>query len=156
MLVIIQFCYCLDVEVVLLLVLGMEQKFFLVCFLSCSGLGYKCIEQGWIVLSVLIIVDEDFNVWVEVVNVFVSYGVEWVWFLLCLVFEFDVVWLVCCSILFVLVEQLEIDFIWLLELVIMVIVDVDVIVRVSGVEIFSCIVCEGVSDFIGVKVRGLL
>ena len=54
--------HCTDAEAVPLLVLGTEQKPFLVRSLSCSGLGYKRTEQGWTVLSALITADEDPNV----------------------------------------------------------------------------------------------
>ena len=56
---------CTDAEAVPLLVLGTEQKPFLVRSLSCSGLGYKRTEQGWTVLSELISADEDPNVRAE-------------------------------------------------------------------------------------------
>ena len=46
-----QLRHCSEAEAVPLLVLGTEQKPFLVRSLSCSGLGYKRTEQGWAVLS---------------------------------------------------------------------------------------------------------
>ena len=42
-----------DDAAVPLLVLGTQQKPFLVRSLSCSGLGYKRNEQGWSVLSLM-------------------------------------------------------------------------------------------------------
>ena len=42
-----QLRFCDAVDAVPLLVLGTEQKPFLVRSLSCSGLGYKRTEQGW-------------------------------------------------------------------------------------------------------------
>ena len=72
-----------DDEAVPLLVLGTEQKPFLVRSLSCSGLGYKRNEQGWTVLSALITADEDPNVRAEAANALASYGVERAWPLLC-------------------------------------------------------------------------
>ena len=145
-----------DAEAVPLLVLGTEQKPFLVRSLSCSGLGYKRTEQGWTVLSELITADEDPNVRAEAANALASYGVERAWPLLRSTFEADAAWLVRCSILSALAEQPEIDLTWLLELATMAIADVDAIVRVSGAEILSRIVREGGSDSIGVKARGLL
>ena len=54
-----QLRFCSDEEAVPLLVLGTEQKPFLVRSLSCSGLGYKRTEPGWQVLSRLLVDDED-------------------------------------------------------------------------------------------------
>ncbi len=77
-----QLRHCSDAEAVPLLVLGTEQKPFLVRSLSCSGLGYKRTEQGWDVLSALITADEDPNVRAEAANAMASYGVERAWPLL--------------------------------------------------------------------------
>ena len=55
-----------------------------------------------------------------------------------------------------LAEQPDIDLTWLLELATMAIADADAIVRVSGAEILSRIVRDGVNDPIGAKARGLL
>ena len=148
--------HCSDAEAVPLLVLGTEQKPFLVRSLSCSGLGYKRTEQGWAVLSTLITADEDPNVRAEAANALASYGVERAWPLLRSVFEADAAWLVRCSILSALAEQPEIDLTWLLELATMAIADADAIVRVSGAEILSRIVREGADAPIGAKARGLL
>ena len=74
-----QLRHCSDAEAVPLLVLGTEQKPFLVRSLSCSGLGYKRTEQGWTVLSALITADEDPNVRAEAANALASYGVERAW-----------------------------------------------------------------------------
>ncbi len=135
--------HCSDAEAVPLLVLGTEQKPFLVRSLSCSGLGYKRTEQGWTVLSALITADEDPNVRAEAANALASYGVERAWPLLRSAFEADAAWLVRCSILSALAEQPDIDLAWLLELATMAIADADGTVRVSGAEILSRIVREG-------------
>ena len=137
-----QLRHCSDAEAVPLLVLGTEQKPFLVRSLSCSGLGYKRTEQGWDVLSALLIVDEDPNVRAEAANALASYGVERAWPLLRSAFANDDAWLVRCSILSALAEQPEMDLTWLLELASMAITDADGMVRVSGAEIFGRIVRE--------------
>ena len=151
-----QLRHCSDADAVPLLVLGTEQKPFLVRSLSCSGLGYKRTEQGWAVLSELITADEDPNVRAEAANSLASYGVERAWPLLLSAFEADKAWLVRCSILSALAEQPEIDLTWLLELATMAIADADAIVRVSGAEILSRIVREAATASIGAKARGLL
>ena len=87
-----------DAEAVPLLVLGTEQKPFLVRSLSCSGLGYKRTEQGWDVLSRLLVSDQDSNVRAEAANL-ASYGVERAWPFLQQAFAADDAWLVRCSIL---------------------------------------------------------
>ena len=94
-----------DDEAVPLLVLGTEQKPFLVRSLSCSGLGYKRNEQGWTVLNALITADEDPNVRAEAANALASYGVERAWPLLRAAFAADDACLVRCSILSALAEQ---------------------------------------------------
>ena len=147
---------CSDAEAVPLLVLGTEQKPFLVRSLSCSGLGYKRTEQGWAVLSELITADEDPNVRAEAANSLASYGVERAWPLLLSAFEADNAWLVRCSILSALAEQPGIDLGWLLELATLAIADADGIVRVSGAEILSRIVREGGNDPIALQARSLL
>ena len=81
--------HCSDSEAVPLLVLGTQQKPFLVRSLSCSGLGYKRTEQGWTVLSALITADEDPNVRAEAANALASYGVQRAWPLLRSAFEAD-------------------------------------------------------------------
>ena len=151
-----QLRHCTDSEAVPLLVLGTEQKPFLVRSLSCSGLGYKRTEQGWSVLSVLVTDDEDPNVRAEAANALASYGVERAWPLLRSTFEADGAWLVRCSILSALAEQPEIDLTWLLELATIAITDADGMVRVSGAEILSRIVREGTTQPIGAQARGLL
>ena len=148
--------HCSDAEAVPLLVLGTEQKPFLVRSLSCSGLGYKRTEQGWTVLSALITADEDPNVRAEAANALASYGVDRAWPLLRSAFEADAAWLVRCSILSALAEQPAIDLGWLLELATMAIADADAIVRVSGAEILSRIVREGGAYPSAVQARGLL
>ena len=74
-----QLRHCSEAEAVPLLVLGTEQKPFLVRSLSCSGLGYKRTEQGWTVLHALVTADEDPNVRAEAANALVNYGVEQAW-----------------------------------------------------------------------------
>ena len=151
-----QLRHCSDAEAVPLLVLGTQQKPFLVRSLSCSGLGYKRTEEGWTVLSALITADEDPNVRAEAANALASYGVERAWPLLHSAFEDDDAWLVRCSILSALAEQPTIDLKWLLELATMAITDPDGTVRVSGAEILSRIVREGSQQLIGEQARTLL
>ena len=139
-----------------LLVLGTEQKPFLVRSLSCSGLGYKRTEQGWDVLSRLLGSDEDPNVRAEAANALASYGVERSWPLLQASFSADGAWLVRCSILSALEEQPEIKLTWLLELAQEAITDGDGTVRVSGAEILGRIVRDGINKPIGAEARALL
>ena len=127
-----------DDAAVPLLVLGTEQKPFLVRSLSCSGLGYKRNEQGWAVLRRLLGADEDPNVRAEAANALASYGV------------------VRCSILSALVEQPEIPLAWLLELASMAITDADGTVRVSGAEVLGRLVREGDGQAVGDQARTLL
>ena len=145
-----------DDAAVPLLVLGTEQKPFLVRSLSCSGLGYKRNEQGWSVLSRLLGTDEDPNVRAEAANALASYGVERSWPLLREAFAADDAWLVRCSILSALAEQPDISFSWLLELATMAIADADGTVRVSGAEILGRLVREGDAQGIGDQARKLL
>ena len=145
-----------DDAAVPLLVLGTEQKPFLVRSLSCSGLGYKRNEQGWSVLSRLLGTDEDPNVRAEAANALASYGVERSWPLLREAFAADDAWLVRCSILSALAEQPDIAFRWLLELATMAIADADGTVRVSGAEILGRLVREGDAQGIGDQARKLL
>ena len=151
-----QLRFCEAEDAVPLLVLGTEQKPFLVRSLSCSGLGYKRTEQGWHVLSALITADEDPNVRAEAANALASYGVERSWPLLQAAFSADGAWLVRCSILSALAEQPEIKLSWLLELAHVAITDVDGTVRVSGAEILGRIVRDGISQPIGADARALL
>ena len=151
-----QLRFCDAVDAVPLLVLGTEQKPFLVRSLSCSGLGYKRTEQGWDVLSRLLGADEDPNVRAEAANALASYGVERSWPLLQASFSADGAWLVRCSILSALAEQPEIKLTWLLELAQMAITDADGTVRVSGAEILGRIVRDGISQPIGAEARALL
>ena len=139
-----------------LLVLGTEQKPFLVRSLSCSGLGYKRNEQGWRVLSRLLSADDDPNVRAEAANALASYGVERSWPLLRDAFAADEAWLVRCSILSAFAEQPEIALSWLLELATMAIADADGTVRVSGAEILGRLVREGDGQMIGEQARTLL
>ena len=145
-----------DAEAVPLLVLGTEQKPFLVRSLSCSGLGYKRTEQGWDVLSRLLVSDEDSNVRAEAANALASYGVERAWPFLQQAFAADDAWLVRCSILSVLAEQPEIDLNWLLELASMAITDPDGTVRVSGSEILGRLVRDGAGQPVGDQARLML
>ena len=145
-----------DDAAVPLLVLGTQQKPFLVRSLSCSGLGYKRNEQGWSVLSRLLSADEDPNVRAEAANALASYGVERAWPLLRNAFTTDEAWLVRCSILSALAEQPEIAFEWLLELATMAIADADGTVRVSGAEILGRLVRDGDGQKVGEQARALL
>ena len=151
-----QLRFCDAVDAVPLLVLGTEQKPFLVRSLSCSGLGYKRTEQGWDVLSRLLGSDEDPNVRAEAANALASYGTERSWPLLQATFTADGAWLVRCSILSALAEQPEIKLTWLLELAQMAITDGDGTVRVSGAEILGRIVRDGIAQPIGAEARALL
>ena len=151
-----QLRFCEAEDAVPLLVLGTEQKPFLVRSLSCSGLGYKRTEQGWSVLTRLLTADEDPNVRAEAANALASYGVERSWPLLQASFSADGAWLVRCSILSALAEQPEIKLAWLLELAQMAITDADGTVRVSGAEILGRIVRDGIAQPIGAEARVLL
>jgi HEAT repeat protein len=151
-----QLRFCEAEDAVPLLVLGTEQKPFLVRSLSCSGLGYKRTEQGWGVLTRLLTADEDPNVRAEAANALASYGIERSWPLLQAAFSADGAWLVRCSILSALAEQPEIKLAWLLELAQMAITDADGTVRVSGAEILGRIVRDGISQPIGAEARVLL
>ena len=151
-----QLRFCEAEDAVPLLVLGTEQKPFLVRSLSCSGLGYKRTEQGWDVLTRLLKADEDPNVRAEAANALVSFGVERSWPLLQAAFSADGAWLVRCSILSALAEQPEIKHAWLLELAKLAITDADGTVRVSGAEILGRIVRDGISQPIGAEARALL
>ena len=145
-----------DADAVPLLVLGTEQKPFLVRSLSCSGLGYKRTEQGWEVLSRLLVNDEDPNVRAEAANALASYGVDRAWPLLQHAFAADDAWLVRCSILSALAEQPEINLSWLMELATMAITDADGTVRVSGAEILGRLVRDGAGQAVGDQARALL
>ena len=151
-----QLRFCDAEDAVPLLVLGTEQKPFLVRSLSCSGLGYKRTEQGWDVLKRLLGADEDPNVRAEAANALASYGVERSWPLLQTAFSADGAWLVRCSILSALAEQPEIKLTWLLELAQVAIADGDGTVRVSGAEILGRIVRDGMNEPIGAEARILL
>ena len=151
-----QLRFCEAEDAVPLLVLGTEQKPFLVRSLSCSGLGYKRTEQGWDVLTRLLTADEDPNVRAEAANALASYGVERSWPLLQAAFSADGAWLVRCSILSALAEQPEIKLSWLLELAQVAITDADGTVRVSGAEILGRIVRDGIDQLIGADARALL
>ena len=142
--------------VVPLLILGTEQTAFVVRSLSCSGLGMRRNEEGWAVLSRLVVDDPDANVRAEAANALASYGVERSWPLLRDAFAADAAWLVRCSILSALAEQPEIPLSWLLELASMAITDADGTVRVSGAEVLGRLVREGDGQAIGDQARTLL
>ena len=145
-----------DSVVIPLLILGSEQQAFLVRSLSCSGLGYRRNEQGWQVLSRLLLVDDDPNVRAEAANALASYGVERSWPLLRDSFAKDGAWLVRCSILSALAEQPDINPAWLLDLGKQAIADADGTVRVSGAEILARVVREQAGDANGSEARALL
>ena len=145
-----------DSVVIPLLILGSKQQAFLVRSLSCSGLGYRRNEQGWQVLSQLLLVDDDPNVRAEAANALASYGVERSWPLLRDSFAKDGAWLVRCSILSALAEQPEINPAWLLDLGKQAIADADGTVRVSGAEILARVVREQAGDANGSEARALL
>ena len=151
-----QLRFCDAEDAVPLLVLGSEQKPFLVRSLSCSGLGYKRTEQGWDVLTRLLGADDDPNVRAEAANSLASYGVERSWPLLQAAFSSDAAWLVRCSILSALAEQPGIKLTWLLELAQVAITDGDGTVLVSGAEILGRVVRDGIHEPISAKARALL
>ena len=151
-----QLRFCDADDAVPLLVLGTEQKPFLVRSLSCSGLGYKRTEQGWDVLTRLLTADEDPNVRAEAANALASYGVDRAWPLLQNAYAADDAWLVRCSILSALAEQPEINLSWLMELATMAIADPDGTVRVSGAEILGRLVRDGSGQPVGEQARSLL
>ena len=126
--------------VVPLLILGTEQTAFVMRSLSCSGLGMRRNEQGWVVLERLVAADEDANVRAEAANALASYGIQRSWPLLRERFVADDAWLVRCSILSALAEQPEIDPAWLLDLAQLAIADADGTVRVGGAEILGRLV----------------
>ena len=128
--------------VVPLLILGTEQTAFVVRSLSCSGLGMRRNEQGWVVLERLVAADEDANVRAEAANALASYGIQRSWPLLRERFVADDAWLVRCSILSALAEQPAIDPAWLLDLAQLAIADADGTVRVGGAEILGRLVHE--------------
>ena len=129
-------------QAVPLLLLGLEQSMFMVRSLSCAGLGVKQNEAGWQALVAAMQGDEDANVRAEAANSLVSYSLERAWPLLRDGFAADQQWLVRCSILSALAEQLAIDPAWLLELASMAITDADGTVRVGGAEILARLVRE--------------
>ena len=145
-----------DSVVIPLLILGSKQQAFLVRSLSCSGLGYRRNEQGWLVLSRLLLVDDDPNVRAEAANALASYGVERSWPLLRDSFAKDGAWLVRCSILSALAEQPDINPAWLLDLGKQAIADADGTVRVSGAEILARVVREQAGNPHGSEARALL
>ena len=151
-----QLRFCEAEDAVPLLVLGTEQKPFLVRSLSCSGLGYKRTEQGWGVLTRLLTAEDWPHVRAQAGNALSRCGVErsrpWLpWS-----FSSDAAWVVRCSMLEALAEQPEIKLTWLLELAQMAMTDADGTVRVSGAEILGRIVRDGIAQPIGAEARVLL
>jgi HEAT repeat protein len=136
-----------DAVVVPLLILGTEQEAFLVRSLSCSGLGVRRNEDGWVVLCRLLRDDEDANVRAEAANSLASFGVARAWPLLKDSFLADHAWLVRCSILAALAEQPAMQPSWLLQLARQAIADADGTVRVGGAEILGRLVRDcGLGD----------
>lgn len=125
------------VEAIPLLLLGLEQRPFIIRSLACAGLGVKRSEQGWQALSTALRGDEDANVRAEAANSLANYGVVRAWPLLRQAFAADGQWLVRCSILSALAEQPEMAAAWLLELARMALADGDGTVRVGGCEILG-------------------
>ena len=128
--------------VVPLLILGTEQTAFVVRSLSCSGLGMRRNEEGWAVLSRLVVDDPDANVRAEAANALASFGIERSWPLLHQRFEVDHAWLVRCSILSALAEQPGGINRRLLQIAEIAIADADGTVRVGGAEILGRLVQE--------------
>lgn len=124
-------------EAIPLLLLGLEQRPFIIRSLACAGLGVKRSEQGWQALSAALRGDEDANVRAEAANSLANYGVVRAWPLLREAFAADGQWLVRCSILSALAEQPEMAAAWLLELARMALADSDGTVRVGGCEILG-------------------
>lgn len=139
-----------------LLLLGLEQKEFMVRSLSCAGLGVKQSEQGWQALVGALQSDDDANVRAEAANSLVSYSVERAWPLVRDAFAADGQWLVRCSILAALAEQGEIEAAWLMELAGMAIADGDGTVRVGGAEILGRLVADGVDPALTNQARTAL
>ncbi len=149
----IQLRFVTPEEAVPLLVLGTQQELFLVRSFSCSGLGEKRTEEGWRVLSRLLVEDSDANVRAQAANALASYGVERSWPLLRDSFIADDSWLVRCSIMSALAEQPSIALTWLLELANFAVVDQDGTVRVSGAELLVRVLREGPADGSGGEAR---
>jgi len=139
-----------------LLLLGLEQKEFMVRSLSCAGLGVKQSEQGWQALVGALQSDDDANVRAEAANSLVSYSVERAWPLVRDAFAADGQWLVRCSILAALAEQDEIEAAWLMELAEMAIADGDGTVRVGGAEILGRLVADGLDPALTNQARTAL
>ena len=139
-----------------LLLLGLEQKEFMVRSLSCAGLGVKQSEQGWQALVGALQSDDDANVRAEAANSLVSYSVERAWPLVRDAFAADGQWLVRCSILAALAEQDEIEAAWLMELAGMAIADNDGTVRVGGAEILGRLVADGLDPALTNQARTAL
>lgn len=133
----------LDVEeAVPLLLLGLEQRLFMVRSLACAGLGVKRNEAGWQALARILQFDDDANVRAEAANALAFFGVERAWPLLIQAFRRDGGWLVRCSILSALAELPDISAEWLLELAQQAVIDSDGTVRVGGAEVLGRLVRE--------------
>jgi len=134
---------CAEAEAIPLLLLGLEQRSFVVRSLACAGLGVKRGEAGWQALTTSLRQDDDANVRAEAANSLASYGVVRAWPLLREAFAADDQWLVRCSILSALAEQAEMAPEWLLELALMALADGDGTVRVGGCEILGRLLRQG-------------
>ena len=132
-----------EAEAVPLLLLGLEQRPFIVRSLACAGLGVKRNEAGWQALVQALQHDEDANVRAEAANALASYGVTRAWPLLIEAFIRDSGWLVRCSILSALAEAPDIPPECLLELAQQAGGDDDGTVRIGAAEIFGRLVREG-------------
>jgi HEAT repeat protein len=130
-------------EAVPLLLLGLEQRAFVVRSLACAGLGVKRNEAGWQALVRALQHDDDANVRAEAANALASYGVTRAWPLLIEAFIRDSGWLVRCSILSALAEAPDIPPEWLLELAQQAGADDDGTVRIGAAEICGRLVREG-------------
>ena len=126
-----------------LLLLGLEQRPFIVRSLACAGLGVKRNEAGWQALVRVLHHDDDANVRAEAANALAFYGVERSWPLLIQAFRREEGWLVRCSILSALAELPEMPPEWLLELALQAAGDRDGTVRIGGAEILGRLVREG-------------
>lgn len=142
-------------EAIPLLLLGLEQRSFVIRSLACAGLGVKRSEQGWQALREALQGDEDANVRAEAANSLANYGVVRAWPLLHEAFAADGQWLVRCSILSALAEQEEMAPEWLLQLALLALTDADGTVRVGGCEILGRLVREGVEPFAAEAREGL-
>lgn len=142
-------------EATRLLLLGLEQSPFVIRSLSCAGLGIKRSPEGQQALVRVLQEDEDANVRAEAANALASYGLEQAWPVLIQAFAADHQWLVRCSILAALAEQLAMSPARLLELALLALEDGDGTVRVGGAELLGRILKEaqGREDAISQQAR---